>query len=64
MLIEYQYMILNLGMSVGFSGAIDYDRLTFPAEMKVDWVRIYQYEEDINVGCDPPSYPTSNYINA
>lgn len=61
---EPMYMIMNLGMSVGFSGAIDFERLTFPAEMKVDWIRIYQYEEDMNIGCDPASHPTSNYINA
>ena len=55
---------MNLGMSVGFSLFIDHERLTFPAEMKVDWVRIYQYEEDMNIGCDPVSHPTNNYINA
>jgi hypothetical protein len=60
----YQYMIMNLGMSESFSGQIDFDALTFPAQMKVDWIRIYQYEDEINIGCDPLSHPTSNYINA
>jgi hypothetical protein len=60
----YQYMIMNLGMSASFSGQIDFDALTFPAQMKVDWIRIYQYEDEINIGCDPLSHPTSNYINA
>jgi len=37
--------------------------MTFPAEMLVDYVRVYQRENQINVGCDPPDYPTANYIN-
>jgi beta-glucan synthesis-associated protein KRE6 len=56
-------MIMNLGMSEGFSGAIDFSKLTFPAYLQVDWVRIYQYEDEINIGCDPTDHPTSNYIN-
>lgn len=32
------YVILNLGMSESF-GQIQYDKLPFPAQMKVDWVR-------------------------
>ncbi|PVF94156.1 beta-glucan synthesis-associated protein [Serendipita vermifera] len=61
---EPMYILANLGISQGFSGAIDFDLLTLPAYMKVDWIRVYQYEDDMNVGCDPPNYPTSNYINA
>jgi hypothetical protein len=51
-------------MSPGFSGHIDFDQLTLPAYMKIDWIRVYQYEDDMNFGCDPPNYPTSNYIDA
>ena len=31
--------------------------------MKVDWVRVYQDPENINIGCDPPNFPTEAYIN-
>jgi len=55
---------MNLAMAEGFSGHIDPALLTFPAQMKVDWIRVYQYEDEINIGCDPPNFPTSNYINA
>ena len=30
--------------------------------MYVDYVRVYQPEDQINVGCDPPGYPTQEYI--
>ncbi|KAG8800470.1 hypothetical protein FRC17_006863, partial [Serendipita sp. 399] len=60
---EPMYVIMNLGMSTGFTPVIPFDELTFPAYMKVDWIRIYQYEDEINVSCDPPQYPTSNYID-
>ncbi|KAJ7891913.1 hypothetical protein B0H14DRAFT_3428340 [Mycena olivaceomarginata] len=33
-------------------GFIDFDHLTFPAVMRVDWV-----------GCNPPDFPTADYIN-
>ena len=29
---------------------------------KIDYVRIYQPKDQINVGCNPPDYPTEDYI--
>jgi hypothetical protein len=55
---------MNLGMSPSFSGDIKFKELPLPAYMKIDWIRIYQYEDEINLTCDPPDYPTNNYINA
>lgn len=46
------------------SQTIDVSTMTFPAEMLVDYVRVYQREDQVNVGCDPPDYPTANYINS
>lgn len=37
--------------------------MMFPAEMLVDYVRVYQREGSVNVGCDPTAYPTVDYIN-
>ena len=37
--------------------------MEFPAEMLVDYVRIYQRKNAQNVGCSPPDYPTEDYIN-
>jgi len=59
---EPMYIIANLGMSPGF-GQIDFQDLVFPATMKIDWIRVYQPPNAINIGCDPPDFPTAAYIN-
>jgi beta-glucanase (GH16 family) len=59
---EPMYIIANLGMSPGFS-SIDFANLPLPAHMSIDYIRIYQYPDAINYGCDPPNFPTSSYIN-
>ncbi|KAF5358816.1 hypothetical protein D9758_008569 [Tetrapyrgos nigripes] len=59
---EPMYMIVNLGLSEGFSW-IDYANLTFPTTMRVDWIRVYQHQDKINIGCDPTDFPTAAYIN-
>ena len=56
-----QYIIANLGMSYNF-GPIDLDHLPFPVHMRVDYIRVYQPAGAINIGCDPPDYPTAAYI--
>ncbi|KAG9315728.1 glycoside hydrolase family 16 protein [Chiua virens] len=61
---EPMYIILNLGMSPSFQGA-NFGALTFPSAMYVDYVRLYQREGIQNaLTCDPPGYPTANYINS
>ena len=55
-------MIINLGISPNF-GAIDFEHLTFPTVMSIDYVRVYQRPEDVNTGCDPDNFPTQSYIN-
>ncbi|KAH9996454.1 glycoside hydrolase family 16 protein [Russula vinacea] len=56
------YIIANLGMSPNF-GRIDFAHLTFPTTMRIDYIRVYQRADQINIGCDPPDFPTSSYIN-
>lgn len=58
---EPMYMIVNLGISAGFGG-IDLVNLVFPSTMLVDWIRVYQPKGARNIGCDPPDYPTAEYI--
>jgi beta-glucanase (GH16 family) len=60
---EPMYLIANLGMSYNF-GAVDLDHLVFPTHMYVDYIRVYQRSDQINVNCDPPDFPTASYINA
>jgi len=55
-------IVLNLGMSPNWQ-TIDLTTMTFPSEMLVDYVRVYQRDGYMNVGCDPPEYPTADYIN-
>ncbi|ODV64139.1 SKN1/KRE6 family beta-glucan synthesis-associated protein, partial [Ascoidea rubescens DSM 1968] len=58
---EPMSMILNLGISDSWA-YIDWPSIRFPSTMKIDYVRVYQPKDQINVGCDPDEYPTYNYI--
>lgn len=58
---EPMYILANLGMSTNF-GDVDLDHLTFPAIMLIDWIRVYQDPDNINIGCDPADFPTADYI--
>ncbi|THV01902.1 glycoside hydrolase family 16 protein [Dendrothele bispora CBS 962.96] len=61
---EPMYILMNLGISPGFvNDNIDFAHLQFPATMLVDYVRVYQDPSAINIGCDPPAFPTKDYIN-
>ncbi|KAI0947300.1 hypothetical protein AcV7_009758 [Taiwanofungus camphoratus] len=59
---EPMYIIVNLGISTNF-GTPDIAHLTFPTTMRVDYVRVYQDPKNINIGCNPPNFPTAAYIN-
>lgn len=59
---EPMYIIINLGMSENF-GEVDLKHLTFPANLIIDWVRVYQPKDAVSVGCDPDGFPTTAYIN-
>jgi len=59
---EPMYLIINLGMSKNF-GHIDFAHLTFPNHLRMDYIRVYQPPNSINIGCDPPNFPTKDYIN-
>lgn len=48
-------------MSENF-GTVDLQHLVFPATMLIDYIRVYQPEDSINIGCDPPDLPTKAYI--
>lgn len=59
---DSKYILANLGMSTNF-GVVDLKHLTFPAHMRIDYIRVYQPSNAINIGCDPPNFPTEDYIN-
>ncbi|KAK7048799.1 beta-glucan synthesis-associated [Favolaschia claudopus] len=60
---EPMYIVLNLGISPSFQGQ-DYAHTVFPADMFIDYVRVYQLP-DVKDGltCNPPTHPTADYIN-
>ncbi|KAF8650091.1 hypothetical protein AX16_005417 [Volvariella volvacea WC 439] len=58
---EPMYIIANLGFSIQFGG-IDFENIELPATMSIDWIRVYQRRDAINVGCDPKEFPTADYI--
>lgn len=59
---EPMYIIANLGFSTNFVADIDFTALQFPATMSIDYVRVYQPKNAINIGCDPEDFPTAKYI--
>lgn len=58
---EPMSIVLNLGMSYSWS-EIWMDKLKFPTVMHIDYVRLYQKPGQESVTCDPPGYPTTDYI--
>lgn len=52
-------IIMNLGISNSWA-YIDWPLIHFPVTMRIDHVRVYQKKE--NLGCDPPNFPTYDYI--
>ncbi|KAK7462914.1 hypothetical protein VKT23_007494 [Stygiomarasmius scandens] len=58
---EPMYLLVNLGISENF-GYVDFEHLTFPAIMTIDWIRVYQNQGSTNIGCDPTDFPTAAYI--
>ncbi|TVY32237.1 Beta-glucan synthesis-associated protein [Lachnellula occidentalis] len=58
---EPMSMVLNLGISNSWSQILLAD-LKFPTVMHVDYVRIYQKAGQTSITCDPPGYPTTDYI--
>ncbi|KAF8339437.1 beta-glucan synthesis-associated [Amanita rubescens] len=59
---EPMSIVLNLGISPNWQ-TIDLTTMIFPAELRFDYVRVYQRRESTNVGCDPAGYPTMKYID-
>lgn len=56
-------MVLNLAISESFQ-TVNLETLDFPAQLLVDYVRVYQRKGKTNIGCDGKdnSMPTTGYI--
>ncbi|GIM02208.1 hypothetical protein Vretimale_7129 [Volvox reticuliferus] len=60
--VEPQYININLAMSNSFA-PINPD-IPLPSSMLIDYVRVYQSRNEINVGCDTEEFPSQAYIDA
>ncbi|ODV79209.1 glycoside hydrolase family 16 protein [Suhomyces tanzawaensis NRRL Y-17324] len=58
---EPMSIIMNLGISNNWA-YINWPSLHFPVEFRIDYVRVYQPQGKVQVGCDPQDYPTYDYI--
>ncbi|EDO14360.1 hypothetical protein Kpol_176p1 [Vanderwaltozyma polyspora DSM 70294] len=58
---EPMSIIMNLGISNNWA-YIDWQSIYFPVTMSIDYVRLYQPKNQVNVNCDPTDYPTYDYI--
>lgn len=60
---EPMSIIMNLGISNNWA-YIDWQFIFFPVTMSIDYVRIYQPNDSVQMSCDPPTHPTYDYIEA
>lgn len=58
---EPMSIIMNLGISNNWA-YIDWQMIFFPVTFSIDYVRLYQPEDQISLTCDPEDYPTYDYI--
>lgn len=58
---EPMSVIMNMGISNSWA-YIDWLSIHFPINFKIDYIRLYQPEDAINLTCDPADYPTYQYI--
>jgi hypothetical protein len=63
--VEPMAIVMNLAVASGFQYVnFGPGGITFPAYMAIDYVRVYQKDGQKELlSCDPPDYPTSNFIN-
>lgn len=58
---EPMSLVFNLGLSPTWLD-IDFGSLDFPAVFEIDYIRIYQPENETDITCDPSDHPTFQYI--
>ncbi|CAX41430.1 beta-glucan synthase, putative [Candida dubliniensis CD36] len=61
---EPMSIILNMGLSYMWNPRVNIDELKLPAKFLIDYIRIYQPNNIIEMTCDPIDYPTDDYIQS
>ena len=60
---EPMSIVLNRGISPNWQ-TIDQTTMIFPAELRFDYVRVYQRKGSTKIGCDPTIEYINNHIDA
>jgi len=59
---EPMSLVMNTAIGTWNEGVAGLDNKHWPAKFFVDYVRVWQRSDAINIGCDPPDFPTRKYI--
>ncbi|KAG8931888.1 hypothetical protein FRC03_011003 [Tulasnella sp. 419] len=59
---EPMSIAINFGIAPSFQ-LQDFKNLKFPSRFYIDYIRLYQRVGHENIGCDPESHPTKDYID-
>lgn len=61
---EPMSIIFNMGLSKIWNPKLQVEDLQLPAKFYIDYIRIYQPSDVIDLTCDPDDFPTSVYIQS
>ncbi|KAI5968005.1 hypothetical protein CANMA_002773 [Candida margitis] len=61
---EPMSIIFNMGLSKIWNPKLQIDKLQFPAKFYIDYIRVYQPLDAMDLTCDPEGFPTSSYIES
>jgi len=59
---EPMSLVMNTAIGTWNGGVTAVNGEHWPADMFVDYVRVWQKKGETNVGCNPPDFPTKTYI--
>ena len=61
---EPMSLVINTAIGTWNGGMSALDGKHWPASFWIDYVRVWQPKGELNIGCNPPDYPTKTYIEA
>lgn len=59
---EPMSLVFNMGLSYMWNQDLNVENLQLPSKFLIDYIRIYQPFDKIEMTCDPIDYPTDEYI--
>lgn len=61
---EPMSLIFNMGLSKIWNPKLQVQKLKLPAKFYIDYIRVYQPLDSIELTCDPDDFATSSYIDS